>query len=874
MRALRVAGLLVVVAAALAAQQAPRGLKVEYSENPAGIDVTRPRFSWLLEHNERAQKQTAYQILVSRTPEVKTGDQWDSGRVASESPANAVYNGNMLASGQTYYWRVRYWDSNGKPSPYSGPAGFEMGLLGSVEWKGKWIGGGGQLRKEFTLKGQPLRARAYICGLGYYELRINGRKVGDNVLDPGWTTYPRRVLYVTHDVTPYLRQGANAVSVTLGQGWYKSRALLLQMNIDTQAGEKHLEVVTDTTWKINAGPIVSDSIYDGETYDARLETPGWDSPGYVDTAWKPAIVVDAPKGELSTQTMPPIRVTGTLAPVRTTSPRRGVYVFDMGQDFSGWVQVKVRGARGTEVRLRHSELLLEDGNINTENLRGAKATDVYILKGELEGEVYEPRFTYHGFRYVEVVGFPGTPKPGDVVGRIVNTSVAATGAFASSTPILNDIQRLVQWGIRSNLHSIPAACNQRDERIGWLADAHLTAESAMYNFDMASFYTNYLRNIHDVQASDGTLPDTVPYAGGTRPADPAWGSAYPLLVWNMYVYYGDRRILEEHYEGIKAWTDYLTKRSQNGVVYYYSYGDWVAADRTPGGLVSTFYYCWCADIAARAAIVLGKTDDADTYIRLASSIRQAFHKQFFNPESGSYGSGSQTSSLLALYLDMIPESLRGAVLSDLTSDIIYARDTHLSTGIVGTKYLLPLLSRSGRSDLAYDLATQTTYPSWGYMLANGATTLWELWQHKTGSGANSHNHPVLGSIGGWLYSSVAGINPDPAEPGYAKIRFEPQVLRDMQWASGAVDTLRGRVSIAWSREAGTLRMEVSVPVGSQAEVHVSKLGRESVEISESGKQVWGKNTFQAGITGVTAGRQTGDEVVLEIGSGHYVFESR
>ncbi|MFB3779110.1 MAG: family 78 glycoside hydrolase catalytic domain [Bryobacteraceae bacterium] len=871
---LRVAPLLLLcLASPIHAQQAPTGLRTEHLANPVGIDVTSPRFSWVLEHAERGQKQIAYQVLVSQSPEVKAGEVWDSGRIESDRSVLVTYMGKPLASGQRYFWKVRYWDAANKPSPYSAAAFFEMGLLTPEEWKGKWIGGASQLRKEFVLKTRPARARAYVSGLGYYELRINGRKVGDHVLDPGWTTYVRRVLYATYDVTEFLKEGPNVVAAVLGQGWHDSRTLMLQMNIDEQGAKTRTEVVSDATWQAHPGPIVSDSVYHGETYDARLETPGWDMPGYKDAAWKPAVVVpDPPKGQMSAQMMPPIRVVDTITPLKMTSPRPGMYVYDMGQNFSGWVELRVQGPCGAAVRLRHAELLYEDGTLNTENLRAAKATDTYILRGDSEDEVWSPRFTYHGFRYVEVTGYPGTPKPGAILGKVVHTDVAPVGGFSSSKPVLNQIQRLVQWSIRTNLHSIPTDCNQRDERMGWLADAHLAAEAAIWNYDMAAFYTNFLRDIHDIQLTDGTVPDTVPYRNGRRPADPAWGAGYPLLAWYMYVYYGDNRILAQHYEGLKAWADYLTSRAKDGVVSYYSYADWVSLAKTPGDLVSTAFYLWSVDVVTRAAMILGKADDAVTYQKLGASIRESFHRTFFNPYTGTYASGSQTALVLPLFLDVVPESIRSAAFSDLTGDIVYVNNTHLTTGILGTKYLLPLLTRYGRSDLAYDLATETSYPSWGYMVENGATTMWELWQNRTGPSMNSHNHPMFGSVGGWFYSALAGINPDPVAPGFQRIRIEPQVVRDLGWASGSVETPRGTVASSWSRSGSALKLEVAIPVGSEAEIHIPKLGLGTVTILESGKPVWAKDAFQAGVPGITGARQTERTIVIQAGSGRYVFE--
>jgi len=850
------------------AQLAPSGLRCEYLTDPMGIDTPNPRFFWILQHTQRGASQTAYQIVVSGGNEVV----WDSGRVASPASTQVVYAGKPLQSGKIYSWKVRYWDQADQASPYSAPAHFDMGLLTASDWQAKWIRGGNQVRKEFTLDAKPVRARAYVAGIGYYEMRINGRKAGDHVLDSPYTPYDKRVLYSTYDVTDMLHAGPNAVGVMLGEGWFASRAAIVQIQVEMENGRR-VTIASDATWKSAQGPILSDSIYNGETYDARKETPGWDRAGLQDAAWEPVSLNDPPKGVLSAQMMPPIRVVASLPALKMTSPKPGVWIYDLGQNFSGWTRLKVRGPAGTAVKLRHAELLYDDGTLNVENLRTARATDVYILKGGGEDETYEPRFTYHGFRYVELTGFPGTPQMDTLTGEVVHSDVRPSGGFSSSKTVLNQVQRSIVWGIASNLESIPTDCNQRDERMGWMADAHLYGEAAMLNFDMPAFYTNFLRDIRDSQDDDGSVPDTVPRARFARgPADPAWGSAYPLFVLYMYQRYGDRRILEEHFDGIRRWTDFLTSRASDGIVSFSKYGDWVPIETTPGPLVSTFYYYWSADIVARVAAVLGKQAEAERYGKLAADIRTAFHKKFFNPDLNSYGSGSQTSNILPLFLNLPPDDVRGASMGRLRNDIVYGHNTHMTTGIVGAKYLFPLLTRTGNSDLAYELATDTSYPSWGYMVEHGATTLWELWQDKTGPSMNSHNHPMFGSIGTWFYEALAGINFDDQEPGYSRIRIAPQVVRDLNWASGTLETVRGTVSSSWSRSGAALRMELTIPAGSVAEVHVPKLGLNDVVVEEAGRAVWKAGKFEPGVAGISSGKETASEIVLEIGSGSYVFE--
>ncbi len=590
----------------------------------------------------------------------------------------------------------------------------------------------------------------------------------------------------------------------------------MQLEIEMEDGSR-VTVTSDSSWQTAEGPIVSDSIYNGETYDARKETPGWELSGYSSQGWSPAAKVHGPAGMLSAQLMPPIRVIDTLVPLAVSQPRPSVFVFDMGQNFSGWARLKVRGPRGSAVRLRFAELLYADGMINQENLRGARAEDVYILKGEGE-EFYEPRFTYHGFRYVEVTGFPGVPAADALHGRLVRSAVEQTGSFSCSRPLLNRLQHIIVWGQQSNLHSIPTDCCQRDERMGWMGDAQGTAEEAIYNFDMAAFYANFIRNIRDGQDEAGTITDTVPHIWGSRPADPAWGTAYPLLCWYMFQYYADRRILEENYAGLKKYVEYLRSRSEQGILKLSYYGDWVAVEKTPGELVSSFYYYYDTRILAETANLLGRGADARRYAALAEEIKKAFQRHFFDSRTGSYANGTQTANALTLFLDLVPENQRGGVWGNLFDDIVYRHDSHLTTGIIGTKYIMELLSNSGNGDLAYDIACKTSYPSWGYMIENGATTLWELWQLRTGPSMNSHNHPMFGSVGAWLYKYLAGIRLAENSQGFEKILIQPQMVRDLAHAGASLQTLRGPILSSWSRDGRSVTLQATVPVGSEAEI--------------------------------------------------------
>jgi len=894
----------------------PIELRCEYLRNPLGIDSVSPRFSWVLHHQERGQRQRAYQIFVSSTAEKakkKIPDVWDSGRVESGASYNVEYAGKALRSGGCYHWRVRWWDKDGRASDWSDAAFYEMGLLNSRDWTARWISKRDckefrskgtillgeslgdyvqthalYMRREFSCDGSVHRARAYVCGLGLYELRINGEKVGDRVLDPAQTDYRKLALYSTYDITDHLKRRATtglAVGVILGNGrhirnyGYGHPRLILQLVVEAENGTTEI-LCSDDSWKASHGPLQENGIYFGEKYDARLEMTGWDMPGFVDSGWEP--VVEVGSTELASQMMQPIRIVERLEPKGLNSPAPNVFIYDFGQNFAGWVRLTLAGRRGTEVRLRHGELLYEDGTLNISTNQNAEATDVYVLRGG-EVEVYEPRFTYHGFRYVEVTGFPGTLTLDAVEGRFVHSDVERVGSFECSNELINRIHTNILWGQLSNLMSIPTDCPQRDERHGWLGDAHLAAEAAMVNFDMAAFYTKFLRDIRLSQREEGSIPDSVPpYLGRLYPADPAWGSAYVTLAWQMYAFYGDRRILEEHYPSLKRYVEFLSRNADDNIIRSLGkYGDWcppgsIAPKRTPVELTSTWYYYHDTVLLSRIAGVLGLGTEADLYSSRAREIRDAFNRRFL--KGGEYEanrfapvdrSPSQTSNVLPLYLKMVPEDQKESVLNRLLTSVVEEQDNHLDTGIIGTRYLLDVLTEHGYGEVAYKVATQRTYPGWGYMVEEGATTLWERWEKITGGGMNSHNHIMLGSIDAWFYRAIAGISAQL--PAWERIQIKPGVIGGLEHASATVNTTRGPVRASWRREPGRFELEILVPVTSEAEVHIPLLWERcivkegEVVLWENGraKDSWKQEVRHAGANDTS--------VLLVVGSGRFLF---
>ena len=882
----------------------PAQLKCEYAVNPLGIDTPRPRFSWILESARRGQKQSAYQVLVAGSEsklESDAADKWDSTKVASGKSVNVAYHGKALSSGRKCWWKVRCWDKDGKVSPWSKPANFEMGLLKPDHWKGKWIGMGKGtasplLRREFEITKKVRRARVYLSGLGWNELYINGRKVDDRVLDPATSYYNNdqpikygsRVLYVTLDVTECLKSGRNAVGVMLGNGWYShdgkspgrqpfadSPQLILQMNVDFTDGTS-MSVVSDDKWKASGGPITANEICIGEHYDARLEKTGWRSPDYDDSGWAKSVSAKPPSGVMVAQAMPPVKVMRTIKPVKITKHGDGAYIYDFGQHFSGWTRLRVSGPKGTKVTLRHAGAVDSKGRLDTKSQRGAPQTDVYILKGE-GAEVWEPRFTLHGFRYVEMTGFPGTPNRTNLEGRFVYNAVETTGSFECSNPLLNQIHRNVCWTFMASLQGIPQDAGDRAERVGWLGDTGFVCEDYIYNLDTAAFWAKWLDDIKDSQKPDGDVPVTSPPHWRNHFSwYPCWKSTYPVIAWYLYEYYGDERVLAEHYDGMKKLVDFLGTRAREDIIPN-GLGDHMEPDkargkssfrprRTPGGLTSTAYYYYDSWIVARAAEIIGKTDEAKRYSDLAGRIKKAFIRKFFDEKTNQFATGSQTSNATALYLGLVPKGREQAVLKNLVDDIMVKNDGHLSTGILGTNALEQVLGEYGRADVMYKIATRTTYPSWGYTISKGATTVWESFEDNS----HSLNMKMFGSTEKFFYKDLAGIS--PASPAFGRIRIKPCVVGDLTYAKASLRTVRGLVSSHWKKTDDSLTLQVVIPVNSTAVISVPKAGLGRAAVKESGRPIWKAGKLVKGVSGITSGSESKEYVTFNVGSGSYVFQ--
>ncbi len=839
-------------------------LRCEYRECPLGIDHPAPRLSWTDTSSVRGQRQTAYRVLVARSRELLEADQgdlWDSGKVESNQTVNIEYAGQPLRSGQRCYWKVAVWDKDGKRSAWSHPSFWEMGLLEPTDWEGQWINDGKPLptkdadfyqddpaplfRKEFGVDEPVRRARLYIAALGYVDASLNGQPVGDHHLDPLWTLPNKRVFYNVYDVTPLIRSGSNCLGVTLGNGWYNPLPLrmwgrvnlrerlpvgrpqfLAQLVIDYADGSRR-SVVTDTSWKVTPGPILRNNIYLGEKVDARKAISGWDEPGLDDSRWNHASTAPAPEGILQAQPAPAIKITATLKPVRITEPQKGVYIVDMGRNFAGWARFRFDVPHGTTITMRYGELLYEDGTLNPmtsvcgqikrkqKPADGSPAVawqgDTYIARGG-GPETYTPRFTFHGFRYIEITGLPAPPAIDDITGLRMNSAVEPVGSFSCSNDLFNRIQTMCRWTFQSNLFGVQSDCPHR-ERFGYGGDLAVTSDAFILNYDMAGFYAKATRDWYDSVLPDGMLTDTAPSVG-IQYCGVGWHMVHPLLQLQLYRYYGDRRIVEEQYATSRRWLELVRAQTPDQIVRH-GLHDHEALEKEKTPAMVTPLYCESARMVARLADILGKKDEADEYNRLAENIRRAYAAEFLAPGTGKVASGVQGAQAFALYLNMLPAAERPAALAHLVSDVD-EHGGHLTTGIFGTKYMLDVLSREGRADVANRMVNLRDFPSWGYMLQRGATTVWETW--KFSDNTYSHNHPMFGSVSQWFYNWLGGIEPDENAVAFDRFTFHPQFVDDLEWVRCSYRSVRGPIVCNWRREGDQVALELEVPLNTDAKL--------------------------------------------------------
>lgn len=848
-------------------------LRTEYQVNPLGMDVLRPRFAWQLHSSQRGVSQQAYQLQVARSEEdLRRGTElvWETAKVESSASIQIGYAGKPLESRQRYYWRVRVWNEKGLVTRWSAVAWFEMGLLSPEEWQAKWIAPVADsqqppmLRREFGLRGGVKRARVYATSHGLYRLFVNGKRAGDLELTPGFTSYHNRLQYQTYDVTQLLRNGENIIGALLGDGWYRNfriaygdrLGLLVQLEVTYLDGTTDF-VVSDGAWTSGTGPILMSGIYDGETYDARLEREGWSRPGFDARGWAPVEVTSRPKAMLVAQSGPPVRRIEHITPRQILRTEGGRAIVDMGQNMVGWVRLSVQGPAATTVVLRHAEVLDRQGNLYTENLGGAQQTLRYTLKGK-GLEVYEPHFTFQGFRYVEVTGYPGELTPDKIVGVVVHSDVGRTGDFESSSSALNQLQHNILWGVKGNFVDIPTDCPQRNERLGWTGDAQLISTTAAFNVDAAGFFARWLKDLALDQSPNGNVrwvaPDVVheidfewmtgaPEAVRKRRQDAGgaagWGDAATIIPWTLYQAYGDRRVLEAQYESMARWVAYERQRAGADLIWDgdFHFGD--NADTgfesflTPEGgisayggatnrdLIATAYFAHSADLLARTALVLGKAEEAANAAKLFADIRAAFQRRFVSAHATIAG-GTQTAYVLALQFDLLPEPQRAVAARHLVEQV--RRQGHLTTGILGSRWLLFALSEYGYLADAYRLLLREDYPSWLYPLKHGATTIWERWDGIRPDGSfpppamDSFNHYALGAVGEWMYRVIGGINIDPAAPGYRHILIQPQPGGGLTWARASHVTPYGTVSSSWRIESGAFHLHVEIPPNTTATI--------------------------------------------------------
>ncbi len=897
-------------------------LRCEYLVNPLGIDQTRPRLSWILESDRRGTYQSARRVQAASTAALLAAgkaDLWDSGRIEDDRCTQIVYEGVPLTSRQNCFWQAIIWDDQGKCA-ISETAFWTLGLLKDTDWQAEWIaadpdylnrsehavkptltepGTPPWFRKVFTVKDAVCKAVLYASARGLLELYLNGRRIGHDLFVPEWTDYDKRIQYRTYDVTGMVREGKNVLGAVLGDGWYSGyvgwqetrgryglkNSLLIQLEITGTDGSTQI-VTSDPSWKCAAGPILSSDFMMGELYDARHQLLGWDQPDYDDQAWSAVLPAVPPKAQLAAQRSEPVQIIETIEPVSVHKSPSGTWIYDLGQNITGWVRLKVRGPAGTRITLRHGERLSPDGGLYTENLRRAKAVDVYILCGQGE-EIWQPRFTFHGFQYVELDGLSERPPDGVVAGCVIHSNMTRTGRFDCSHPPVNRLWLNGLWSQKGNFLSVPTDCPQRDERLGWTGDAQVFSRTAAYNMDVAAFFTKWMTDIQEAQTPEGIFPDTAPrlreeenYAGLDGLCGAAgWADAGIIIPWTLWRVYEDTRIIERHYRAMVAWMDYLQRTNPDGIRRHElgnNYGDWLCIPsdttfRTQSPMKTLLATaCWADNAAklAQMAKAIGQDRDAVRFQNVFEHVRMAFQKEFLL-QDGQLSVNTQTAYLLALAFHLLPERAREPAFEYLIENIRNL-NWHLSTGFIGIRYLNPVLTEMGRADAAWKLLLNEDYPSWLYPVLHGATTIWERWNGWTEKEGffdpqmNSFNHYSLGSVGEWLFRFAAGIELDPQVNGFKKFLLRPYPDGRLDYAGAEYRSLYGWIKSRWERKGNVLIYKITIPANTTASVYIPS--NSTAPIEESGRPVEKATEIEP------LGRE-GPFAVFRVRSGNYEFKS-
>lgn len=880
-----------------------KDLRVEMKENPVGIGVMQPRFMWKISSASPDLIQTSYQIQVAASPDnLQNGKEllWDTGEVNSEESVLIPYGGSPLESRKSYYWRVKA-NTNQGTSGWSDVNTWSMTLLNLSEWKATWIGekalsnpgetkeghtrlAARYLRKEFVADKSVKKAVLYISGIGSSESYINGKRVSEDIFAPGPSLYTDRVYYNVYDVTDLLAKDKNTIGVALGNGRYFGMrdpgmltfglpSLLAQLEIEYADGSQAM-VVSDTSWKVTSkGPIVANNEFDGEEYDARLELGAWSKNGFNDANWLAVDVMDTPAGELTVQPNPNLRIQEVVKPIGITERPDGKYIIDMGQNLVGWLTVNLKGKKEQPVTMKFAEMIKDDGSLYLDNLRTAEVTDIYTPAQDGEFS-WEPSFVYHGFRFVEISGLDYKPELSSFTGKVIYDDMKTSGKFETSNQTVNQVYKNAYWGIRGNYRGMPTDCPQRDERHGWLGDRVTGAYGESFIFNNALMYNKWLQDIEDSQSPEGSISDVSPRYWTIYNDDVTWPAAYFYVANLMYRQFGDKSAIIKHYPSMKRWMEHMERTAmQDNIIIKDTYGDWCMppetqqlihsqdpARKTDGPILSTTMYYSLLNMMSEFAKLSGREADAPAYLDLAAKMKAAYNAKYFNTETAQYGNNTVTANMLSLRLGLVPEGYEEKVFANIVKKTEEDFGGHVSTGVLGIQHLMRGLTEYGRVDMAWKIATNDTYPSWGYMAKNGATTIWELWNGNTADPAmNSANHVMLlGDLIIWYYEDLAGIKCDPETVAYKKLIMAPVFPEGLDTVSASYESVYGEIKSAWTKKDGAFSWDITVPGNTSAVVRIPK----EFGITQSSQP------------GIRKTAETAGYVEFEVGSGSYHFANK